>query len=79
MIRTEINLRDHPISLAKLDSQLQPFSCHRSDLCAPEKYVPARSGEAIALVEIDQIINENVLNKIKNLPQVVRANVINFK
>ena len=38
-----------------------------------------KSGEAIALVEIDQIIDENVLNKIKNLPQVVRANVINFK
>ncbi len=38
-----------------------------------------KSGEAIALVEIDQIIDENVLNKIKTLPQVVRANVINFK
>ena len=38
-----------------------------------------KSGEAIALVEIDQIIDENVLNKIKNLPQVVRVNVINFK
>ena len=38
-----------------------------------------KSGEAIALVEIDQIIDEDVLNKIKNLPQVVRANVINFK
>ena len=38
-----------------------------------------KSGEAIALVEIDQIIDENVLDKIKNLPQVVRANVINFK
>ena len=38
-----------------------------------------KSGEAIALVEIDQIINENVLDKIKNLTQVVRANLINFK
>ena len=38
-----------------------------------------KSGEAIALVEIDQIIEEKVLDKIKNLSQVVRANVINFK
>ena len=38
-----------------------------------------KSGEAIALVEIDQIIDEIVLDKIKKLPQVVRANVINFK
>ena len=38
-----------------------------------------KSGEAIALVEIDQIIDENLLNKIKNLPQVVRASLINFK
>ncbi len=38
-----------------------------------------KSGEAIALVEIDQFIDEKVIENIKKLPQVVRVNVINFK
>ena len=37
-----------------------------------------KSGEAIALVEIDEIIKENILDEINKLPQVVRANIIYF-
>ena len=37
-----------------------------------------KSGEAIALVEIDQKIDYKVINEIKNLPQVVRVNMIYF-
>ena len=38
-----------------------------------------KSGEAIALVEIDQKIDYKVINEIKNLPQVVRVNMIYFR
>ncbi len=38
-----------------------------------------KSGEAIALVEIDQKISYEVLQEIKNLPQVVRVNMIFFR
>ena len=38
-----------------------------------------KSGEAIALVEIDQKIDYKVLSEIKNLPQVVRVNMIYFR
>ena len=38
-----------------------------------------KGGEAIALIEVDEKINNNLLEEIKNLPQVVRVNSIYFK
>jgi len=36
-------------------------------------------GEAIALVEVDDKVNEDVLSKLRSLPQVARVNTINFQ
>ena len=36
-------------------------------------------GEAIALVEIDGKIDENIISEIRNLPQVAKVNSINFE
>jgi len=36
-------------------------------------------GEAIALVEIDDGIDEQIIQKIRALPQVARVNAINFE
>ncbi len=38
-----------------------------------------KGGEAIALVEIDEEINNNILKDVKNLRQVLRVNSVNFK
>ena len=36
-------------------------------------------GEAIALVEVDEDINEKIIHEIRALPQVARVNPINFE
>ncbi len=38
-----------------------------------------KGGEAIALIEIDEKIDKNILIDVKNLPQVVRVNNVYFK
>ncbi len=38
-----------------------------------------KGGEAIALIEIDDKINDNILNDVKTLRQVLRVNSVNFK
>jgi D-3-phosphoglycerate dehydrogenase len=35
-------------------------------------------GEALALVELEENITDDVLSEVRNLPQVVRANVLQF-
>ena len=36
-------------------------------------------GEAIALVEVDEVINDKIVSEIKSLPQVARVNSICFQ
>ena len=36
-------------------------------------------GEALALVEVDGKIDEEIISEIRNLPQVARVNTINFE
>ena len=38
-----------------------------------------RGGEAIALIETDEEISDGILKDVKNLPQVLRVNSVNFK
>ena len=38
-----------------------------------------RGGEAIALIETDEKISDGILKDVKNLPQVLRVNSVNFK
>jgi hypothetical protein len=37
-----------------------------------------KNGEAIALLGVDEFITDDILDKIRDLPQVVDAHTINF-